>query len=78
MFTMLKSVHTKTGVYSEIFVDNTTYGKGVGRLIVSPFEQLAFSTRAEDVQALNDLQSQGLSIKDAIYELLRRRGYSED
>lgn len=78
MFTMLKSVHTKTGVYSEIFVDNTTYGKGVGRLILSPFEQLAFSTRAEDVQALNDLQAQGLSIKDAICELLRRRGCCED
>ena len=78
MFTMLKSVHTKTGVYSEIFVDNATYGKGVGRLVVSPFEQLAFSTRAEDVQALNDLQAQGLSVRDAINELLRRRGYSVD
>ena len=78
MYTMLKSVHTKTGVYSEIFVDNATYGKGVGRLIVSPFEQLAFSTRAEDVQALNDLQAQGYSIKDAINKLLRDRGYAED
>ena len=42
------------------------------------FEQLAFSTRAEDVQALNDLQAQGLSVRDAINELLRRRGYSVD
>ena len=78
IFNMLKSVHTKTGVYSEIFVDNGAYGKGVGRLIVSPFEQLAFSTRAEDVQALNDLQAQGYSIKDAIYKLLRDRGYAEE
>ena len=73
-FTMLKSLRTETGVFSELLM-KCDVGMGVTRLVVTPFEQLAFSTFPEDVQALNDLQAKGLSVTEAIYALMRERGY---
>lgn len=73
-FTMLKSLRTETGVFSELLM-KCDVGMGVTRLVVTPFEQLAFSTYPEDVQALNDLQAKGLSVTEAIYALMRERGY---
>lgn len=74
-FNLLKSLRTETGVFSEILI-KCDGGMGVTRLVVTPFEQLAFSTHPDDVQALNDLQAKGLSVTEAIYELMRQRGYA--
>ena len=66
---VLKTVHTVPGQYSEIFVA-TDRGQGVGRLIVSPFARLLYSTRPADVAAIDRHRAQGLSVRDAIEAVL--------
>lgn len=71
-FNLLRSVHTEAGVYSGIFLYSES-GQGVGRLIVSDFQKLLYSTDPVDVQAIKDKQAQGLSVQDAIYAVMRDR-----
>lgn len=71
-FDMLKSVHTEAGVFSEIFVSMGQL-QFVGRLIVSDFQKLLYSTAPEDVNAIQHYQNQGLGIQDAINAVLRDR-----
>ena len=75
-YELLKTVHTLPGLYSEIFF-LTEMGSGIGRLIVDPFKRLLFSTKPEDVQALKLLRRQGLSLGDAIAQLLASRNTKE-
>ncbi len=75
-YELLKTVHTLPGVYSEIFF-LTEMGSGIGRLIVDPFKRLLFSTKPEDVQALKLLRRQGLSLGEAIGQLLASRNPQE-
>ncbi len=72
-FNLLKTVHTVLGVYSEIFVKSKS-GLGVGRLIVSEFQKLLYSTDAEDVYAIQEKRDAGMPISDAINAVLRDRG----
>lgn len=72
-FNMLKSVHTEAGVFSEIFV-NVGHLQCVGRLIVSDFQKLLYSTTAADVNAIKHYQSKGMSVQEAIRSVLRDRG----
>ena len=71
-FNLLRSVHTEAGVYSGIFLYSES-GQGVGRLIVSDFQKLLYSTDPVDVQAIKDKQALGLSVQDAIYAVMRDR-----
>jgi len=71
-YELLKTVHTLPGAYSEIFFI-TEMGSGIGRLIVDPFKRILFSTKPEDVQALKTLRLQGLSLGDAVQQLLDSR-----
>ncbi|MBE4021790.1 hypothetical protein HJ130_23975, partial [Vibrio parahaemolyticus] len=52
-------------------------GTGIGRLIVDPFHKLLYSSRAEDVNAIKQLTRKGLSVADAISQLLKERGFDE-
>ncbi len=61
----LKTVHTVTEVYSEIFFI-TEMGTGISRPIVDPFHKLLYSSRAEDVNAIKQLKRKGLAVADAI------------
>jgi len=65
-------VHTLPGAYSEIFFI-TEMGSGIGRLIVDPYKRILFSTKPEDVNALKQLRRQGLSLGDAIQQLIDSR-----
>lgn len=69
-YDILKTVHTAPKQYSEI-LSVTPYGMGVGRLVLSNFQKILFSTKAEDVVKLQRLQQQGLSLVDAIRERMR-------
>lgn len=69
MFDVLKTVHTEPGQYSEIFF-YTEMGGGIGRLYVNRFKQLLYSTMAEEVQKIKNLTSQGLTIQEAIAEII--------
>lgn len=62
---LLKSVHTLPGRYSEVFIFGET-GAGIGRLVVDPFKRLLFSTRPDDLAALADLRACGLDLETAI------------
>lgn len=69
-YELLKTVHTQAGKYSEIFFI-TEAGAGIGRLIVNRFQQLLYSTKHSEVQAIKNFQKQGLSLQDAIDEVVR-------
>jgi conjugal transfer ATP-binding protein TraC len=71
-YELLKTVHTLPGAYSEIFFI-TEMGSGIGRLVVDPVKRLLFSTKPEEVQALKLLRRQGLSLGDAIQQVLHNR-----
>lgn len=68
-FEMLKTVRTVKGIYSEIFVQSNA-GTGIGRLIVSDFEKLMFSTDANDIARINRYVNQGATYSDAINQIL--------
>lgn len=75
-FDLLSTVSSLGGVYSEIFVKSGKRGLGVGRLIVSNFDKLLFSTSSKDVHDIEQYTKQGMSTNDAIYCVLRDRGLS--
>lgn len=69
-FNIHKIVHTEAGVFSEIFV-NVGPLQCVGRLIVSDFQKLLYSTTAKDIKLYQD---QGMTVQDAIRAVMRDRG----
>ncbi len=69
---ILKTVHTIGGAYSEIFIKSKS-GIGVGRLIVSDFQKLLYSTHPDDVYAINQHRKRGLSVPEAIQAVLSER-----
>ena len=75
-YEILKNIHTMPGRYSEIFLI-TEMGYGVGRLIVDPFKRLLYSTKAEDVYAIKRLTECGMSVSDAIHQILTDAGTKE-
>lgn len=74
-YSLLKTVHTEVGAYSEIFF-MTGYGGGIGRLIVDKYHQLLYSTHPNDVQAIAERRKKGMSVPEAIEQILRDRGAS--
>ena len=64
-YAMLKTVHTLPGRYSEIAIlcDGSL---GVGRLYVEPFKKVLYSTKSDEVYAVQQWQAQGLSLMEAI------------
>ena len=71
-YEVLKSVHTRPNEFSEIFC-KTDYGIGVGRLYLSRFQQLLYTTKPEEVSAINELREiKKLSVSEAINELIER------
>ena len=63
---------SKTDYYSEIFV-STPVGYGVGRLYSDPFNALASSSKAEDVEAVGFYRNQGMNTAEAIEAVLADR-----
>lgn len=76
-YELIKSVHTLSGIYSEIFIKSSN-GVGVGRLIVSEFQKLLYSTSAEDFNAITSYTKKGFSVAESIKLVLKERGISQD
>lgn len=72
-FEQLKTVRTVKGVYSEIFLQSNA-GTGIGRLIVSDFEKLMFSTDPTDIARINYYVQMGATYSDAINQILVDEG----
>jgi len=68
----LGSVSTEHGHFSEIYI-HSPMGSGLGRLLLDPFSMLVYSTRAEDYEAIKRLREQGLSVAEAIEQLVTQR-----
>lgn len=71
-YALLKTVHTNAPWYSEIFLE-TERGSGVGRLFVSDFQKLLYSTNPEEVVEIQNYTDRGYSTVDAINAILERR-----
>jgi len=69
---LLKSVHTEHGLYSEIFI-HSPCGTGIGRLILDPFSELAYSTSPADWRAVEAQKARGLDVGGAIDAVLAER-----
>jgi conjugal transfer ATP-binding protein TraC len=70
---LLHSLRTEAGVFSELYI-TSPMGEGVARNILDPATHLLFSNKLEDNAPIDALRAQGLSIDEAITELLRSRG----
>lgn len=68
---LLRSIKTRHGEYSEVYI-HMPGGGAVGRLIVDKYTAKVYSTKAEEVYAVNELVAQGYSLPDAVEELVRR------
>ena len=68
-YTFLKSVHTVTGQYSEIFFV-TGYGVGIGRLMVDKYTKLLYSTHPDDIKKISQRTGQGMTTAEAIQDIL--------
>lgn len=75
-YTILKTVHTEVGRYSEIFF-LTDYGSGIGRLMVDDYHKILYSTHPKDVHAISQRRKAGMSIPDAVRDIMRERGLLE-
>jgi len=77
-FEILKTVHTVAGAFSELFIKSSTAGTGIGRLIVSDFEKLMFSTRPEDTAAIRVyVERDGMTYSEAIEHVMVDRGLAD-
>ena len=70
---LLQSLRVEPGSFAELYITSPV-GEGVARSILDPATHLLFSNKLEDNAPLDALRAQGLSIDDAITELLRQRG----
>jgi len=68
-YTFLKSVHTVTGQYSEIFFV-TSYGVGIGRLMVDKYTKLLYSTHPDDIKKISERTHRGMTTAEAIEDIL--------
>lgn len=66
---VIKSVKTKKGVYSEIFIKSNGIGTPV-RLTVDPYTNLVYTTDPNDFQLIEDFKKQGYEIHEAITKAL--------
>ena len=71
-FNLLKSVRTEAGVYSEIFFQQGQI-QSVGRLVVSAYQKLLYSTNPVDVNDIKQYQLQGMTVDQAIKAVLKDR-----
>jgi conjugal transfer ATP-binding protein TraC len=70
---LLKSLKTESGKFSEIFVRCGDLPPAVGRLFFDPFTLLLASSKAQDVEDIEHYKSKGLSVAQAIESVLRDR-----
>jgi conjugal transfer ATP-binding protein TraC len=69
---LLKSVHTQQGQYSEVMIVGPT-GYAIGRLLLDPFSNILYSTKAEDYTAVKYWEAQGLGLSEAIEKVAGER-----
>jgi conjugal transfer ATP-binding protein TraC len=71
---LIASVKTIHGKYAEVMI-NGADGYAVGKLLLDPFSELLFSTKAEDYAAVQELRERGMDVSEAIEFLLERNSH---
>ena len=66
----LRSLHTEQGKYAEIMIKGPK-GFAVGRLLLDDFSKVLYSTKAEEFAAVQELVSQGWSLKEALQKMVK-------
>lgn len=69
---LMKSVQTRQGRYSEAMIVGPT-GYAIGRLLLDPFSNILYSTKAEDYEAVKRLERQGMGLAEAIRNVAEAR-----
>ena len=67
---LLSSLETRQGKYSEIAVIAPGGGTAVGRLVVDPFSEKLYTTRADECAFLERRMQQGASLMEAVEHLV--------
>jgi conjugal transfer ATP-binding protein TraC len=67
--TMLETVHTASGKYSEMLFD-TPNGSGVGRLVLSRADQLLYTTDPAEKVLIKRYQDAGMDVMQAIEKII--------
>ena len=70
---VLKTIRTERGVFSELFIYRGTSG-GIARFIVDRKTELIYSTHPKDRQAISDRIKAGMSLEEAIEDIMRAEG----
>ena len=70
---LLQSLRLEKGAFAEMYI-YTPSGEGVFRLVLDPSALLLYSNRLEDNAPLDARMARGMSIDEAIDDLLRERG----
>ena len=70
---MLNSLRLEPGAFSEMYIYSPV-GEGVARLVLDPYTRLLFSNRLEDNKPIDERLARGMSIDEAIADVLRERG----
>jgi conjugal transfer ATP-binding protein TraC len=68
----LRSLRTEQGQYAEIMIKGPK-GFAVGRLLLDPFSQTLYSTKAEEFSAVQGLVERGWKLKDAVLKVAREK-----
>lgn len=71
---MMESLSAQAGKYSEMVV-RYPEGTGLVRLVLDPFFLEMASTKAADFNAFKTLKAQGIDTTEAIYQIMRSKGY---
>lgn len=72
MESQLKSVKTKQGQYAEVMIYGSS-GYAIGRLLLNPYSQLLYSTKAKDYALVQSLREQGLTLQQALEHILANK-----
>jgi conjugal transfer ATP-binding protein TraC len=72
MLTILRTVKMNPGKYGEALIVSDS-GYAIGRLILDPFSQLLYSTKAQEFNAVEEMVKQGIPVEEAIDRLLEER-----
>ncbi len=70
---LLASVRTEHDAFSEVYV-YSPMGSGIGRLIIDPFSQQLYTTKATEYIAIMQRVEAGMDLSDAIDDILRSKG----
>jgi conjugal transfer ATP-binding protein TraC len=74
MQTALESVTTQHGEFSEVLIWDADGNYSIARLILDPFSNLLYSTKAEDYSMIKDLTKAGKTIVESIHHILDKKG----